>query len=278
MRSEHGIFAPTSLNHTRMFLILFCSTLAAQLLVNFRDQLRFLQTAPTRVYGQPVRLLGLCPVPTLNTRQFCGTGLLFIVSLLSAAAGLASRWCLFVALCCYFLYFSQIISLAYIQRKTNLLPLVLLILLVSPSIGQPLHHSAPLWPLVLTKIVLAQMYGSAGVQKLRRGGLRWCNGRVLQAYLVHAYLWGDTPGALRLARHPRLCMLLSALVVTFELTFWLLLLYPSLTYGYVLGGLVFHSATAFTMRIHYLKYLSPVYTVFATELAFQWLPPAWLMF
>ena len=255
-----------------MFLILFCGTLAVQLLLNFHDQLRFLQTSPTRIYGRSARLLGFYDIPTLNTKQFCFTGLVFILSLLSATAGIASRWCLLVALCCYFLYFGQIISLGYVQRKTNLIPIVLLILLVSPSIGHPLQQSAPLWPVVLTKIALAQMYFSAGLQKLRRGGLRWCNGRALQAYLVHYYLWGDMPGALRLAQQPRLCVLLTSLVMTFELTFWLMLLSPPLTYGYALGGLIFHSATALTMRIHYLKYLSPVYMVFATELAFQLLP------
>lgn len=111
------------------------------------------------------------------------------------------------------------------------------------------------------------MYLSSAWQKLRRGGLQWCNGSTLQAYLVEHYLWGDMLGALRLAQKPLLCRLLSMLVCTFELTFWLILVCPHLTYGYALSGIAFHVGTAQIMRIQYGTYLSPVYTVFTTEIA-----------
>lgn len=250
-------------------MIIFCVMLAAQLIFNFRDQLRYFQTTPERIYGKPLRLLGWYRVPSLSTRQFYFTGITLIVSLLSIAAGLAPRFFILVALLCHCFYFNQITSLAYVQRKVSLSLIVLLILLFSPALDQPLNQPAPLWPLVLTKIALAQMYFSAGLQKLRRTGWRWCDGRSLQAYLVEHQMWGEMKGALRLARSASLCRILSTLVLFFELTFILIIFFPQLSYFYVAWGIIFHAGTVATMRINYLKYLSPVYMVFLTDPAFQ---------
>lgn len=262
------LFTPTGLNQVRMFLILFCVTLAGQVLLNFRDQLAYFQTAPMRVYGEPLLVLGRYKLPTPSTRQFRGAGIGLILSLLCATVGWYPQLFLLLALSCYFVYFRPILSLAYVQRKTNLIPLVLVILLFSPAVAQPLNQAAPLWPLVLIKIALVQMYLSAGLQKLRHAGWQWCDGKSLQAYLFEHYLWGDTKAAWWLAQQPRLCQILSSGALLFELTFVLVLVFPALTIAYVLAGLLFHAGTGVTMRIHYLKYLSPVYLVFATELAF----------
>ena len=128
---------------------------------------------------------------------------------------------------------------------------------------------APLWPLILIKCAIALMYFSAGIQKLRRSGLKWCEGKSLQAYLLEHYLWGDTNSALQLARQPSVCMVLSSMLLLFELTFWLVLVFPWLTIVYVSAGIAFHLGTLLTMRINYLKYLSPVYMVFAIDVARQ---------
>ena len=178
-----------------------------------------------------------------------------------------------MALIAYFFYFNPIMSLAYIQRKTNLIPLVLLILLLSPGLSQPLTQPTPIWPLWLVKAALAQIYLSAGVQKLRRSGWQWSDGNSLQAYLVEHYLWGDTPAAWWLAQRLWLCRWISRLTLIFEVSFGLILVFPALTPLYVVGGLLFHLATGLTMRIHYLIYLGPVYLVFLAEaLAYV---PAW---
>ena len=57
--------------------------------------------------------------------------------------------------------------------------------------------------------------------------------------------------------------------LAFELTFAIVLMVPSLTPWYALAGVVFHAGTAVFLRIHYLKYLGPVYTVFVTEWGFR---------
>lgn len=261
--------AGDTFNVTRIFLIFFCVVLMAQLLLAFGQQLRYFKTEPWKIYGAPPRLLGRFALPSLTARRFALLGIVLVVSLMGAALNFAPRISLFVALLCYFLYFNPILSLAYVQRKTNLAPIVLLVLMFAPAINAPLQAASPFWPLFLIKLTVALMYFSAGLQKLRRGGLKWCNGRSLQAYLFEHYLWADTQRALTLARRPRVCMALSSMLLLFELTFWVVLLLPQLTVVFLAAGIAFHIGTALTMRINYLKYLSPVYMVFVIDVARQ---------
>lgn len=262
------IFEPVAPNSVALFARLFAAVLAIQLLISFRDQYLYFKTQPARIYGKPSRLLGRFRLPALTAAQFLGAGIVLLVSLILIATGFLPRLFILIALVCYFLYFNPILSLAYVQRKTNLLPFVLFVLLVSPSIGNSLDEPATRWELVLIKIAIAQLYFSAGLQKLRQGGWSWCNGRSLQGYLLENYCWSDQRPGLWLARHQALCAILSTLTLVFELTFWIIIFFPFLTYGYLAAVLLFHAGTLLTMRINYLKYLLPVYMIFFTDLAF----------
>ena len=252
-------------NGVRLFLLLYCLATALQFTLHAREQLHFWRTMPRRVYGNPPRLLGRVQLPALTEGQFLLAGGLFVAGLLGATVGILPQFFLLVALIAYFFYFNPIMPLAYIQRKTNLIPIVLLILLLSPGLSQPLAQPTPLWPLWLVKAALAQLYLSAGVQKLRRSGWQWSDGYSLQAYLVEHYLWADTPAAWWLAQRLWLCRWISRLTLIFEVSVVLILVFPALTPLYVVGGLLFHLATGLTMRIHYLIYLGPVYLVFMAE-------------
>jgi hypothetical protein len=262
------IFSPDWPNHVALFARLFSAALAIQLLVHFREQYLYFKTRPARVYGKPSKLLGWFQLPELNEIQFLFFGFLLLISLVCCALGIWPRIFVFTALVCYFPYFNSILSLAYVQRKTNLLPFVLLILLVSPSVDEHLYAPGTSWELVLVKIGLAQLYLSAGIQKLKQSGLDWCNGKPLQAYLLENYLWSDRKAGLFIAQHLKWCAVFSTMTLIFELTFWIIIVFPSLTYIYLAGVLLFHTATLVTMRINYLKYLLPVYMVFFTDLAF----------
>jgi len=264
------IFDAAAPNHVALFARLFSAVLAIQLLLHFREQYLYFKTQPGRIYGKPLKVLGLFRLPELGEMQFLFSGCLLLLSLVCCAAGWWPRIFIFIALVCYFPYFNSILSLAYVQRKTNLLPFVLLVLLVSPSVDKQLYAPATSWELVLVKIGLAQLYLSAGIQKLKQSGLQWCNGKSLQAYLLENYLWSDRKAGLFIARRLNWCAVFSTLTLLFELTFWIIIIFPSLTYIYLAGVLLFHTATLVTMRINYLKYLLPVYMVFFTDLAF-WL-------
>jgi hypothetical protein len=256
-------------NNTAMFGRLFCAALAVLVSYNFVQQYRYFLTQPSKLYGKGPKLLGLVGFPGLNRYQFLSCGAGFILCLLFVVLNIYPYAAIAIALICYFLYFSQINSLAYVQRKANLIPIVLFILLFSPSLDKPLHFASPTWELTLIKIVLIQVYFSAGIQKIRSSGLGWLNGKYLQAYLIENSLWTDRNAVIAIASNTIMCAVLSLLVLTFELTFGVVLFLPQLTFIYVGFALLFHLGTLITMRINYLKYIGPVYLVFFTDLAFR---------
>ncbi|NBR86207.1 MAG: hypothetical protein EBT61_11975 [Verrucomicrobia bacterium] len=264
-----SLFLPVGANHPRMLLWLFGGMFALQFTLNFYDQRGFFRTQPARIYGRPQKLLGQWTMPVLNQWQFdlCGLGLL--MALAAALAGGLPRASLVLAAVLHLLYFSQITSLSYVQRKPNLLVLGLLILAAAPGLEEPLDRPMPLWPIVLVKLALAQMYFSAAFQKIRRSGWQWTHGETLQAYLAQQYLWTDRTTAWRLATHAGCCRLLGGAVVIWELTFGLILCWPALTPLYVGGAIAFHLGTMIFLRIDYGKYLSPVYMVFLTDTALR---------
>ncbi|MET0393847.1 MAG: hypothetical protein ABW019_11935 [Chitinophagaceae bacterium] len=262
------IFHPASPNHAAMFARLFSAVLTIQLLISFRDQYLYFKSQPSRIYGKPARLLGRFRLPVLSASQFMDVGFLLLLSLVFIVIGFLPRLFALSALICYVFYFNSILSLAYVQRKTNLLPLVLLILVVSPSVDEHLFAASTTWELVLVKIGLSQVYLSAGIQKLQQSGWDWCTGRSVQAYLLENYLWSDRRAGLLVAQNRKLCAVLATLTLAFELTFWIIIFIPSLTCIYLAAVVLFHTGTLATMRINYGKYLLPVYMVFFTDLAF----------
>ena len=102
------MFTPTSINHVRIFLILFCVTLAFQLIWSFRDQLLYFKTLPSKTFGTTSKLLGYFRLPPINLALFVISGTVLIASLITAAAGVLPRLSILVALMCYFFYFGQI--------------------------------------------------------------------------------------------------------------------------------------------------------------------------
>ncbi len=93
------------------------------------------------------------------------------------------------------------------------------------------------WPVRFTPIFVSIAYLLAGGCKLWLGdGLGWVNGDTLRYYLGEA----GNPLSMRLADHHLLTQLMSIATLLFELTFWLVLVFPTLTWIYVLYGIGFH--------------------------------------
>lgn len=255
-------------NHVAAFAKLFCGLLAVIVLLNFKNQLAFFRSDPESIYGKPIKLLRVFQIPRPGESYFITLGLVFILSLLMVVFSMHPKVFISIAIVSYFFYFNPITGLSYIQRKTNLVPLVLLILLVSPNTGQPLDVPATQWELVLVKLALAQVYFSAAVQKLKKAGWKWGDGSALQSSLMSNYLWSDSKSALLLAKNKSLCAVFSTVTLLFELTFFVIIFIPGLTIFYILLALSFHLMILVTMRINYLKYIIPVYTVFITDFLF----------
>jgi hypothetical protein len=236
-----------------LFLSLYCGSIALQTALHYREQLQFFRTQPARIYGPAPLLLGLIRLPSgANEALFAFAGAGFISTLAAAACGFVPRLMLAAALICFLIYFAPILPLGYIQRKVNLIPIVLTVLMVAPGRTIP-----------LVKIAIAMVYLSGALEKLRNAGIRWMDGRSLQGRLIEHYLYTQRPQALWLARRSGLCRTLSVLVLVWELSFWLVIVFPPLAWIYVPAGLAFHAGTAVAMRIHYWIYFCPAYFVFA---------------
>lgn len=265
METFFDLFQFNAANDIAVFTKLFCISLSFQLAWNFSSQLKFYDAKPWVVYGKPHKLIGFFELPLLNKTSFIIAGLLLIVSLIFISLNIAPKWFLLVSIITFTLYFYPIRSFQYVMRKTNLVFLVLIVLFISPSSTLAINDRATGWEIVLIKLCLAQIYFSSAIQKLRKSGFSWFNGKTLQVYFMRSYLLYDKKIAVKIAINPVMCIFFSVFSISFELTFWMITIFPALTWYYVIAGLLFHLINIATMRINYLVYLTPVYTIFFTR-------------
>ena len=128
-----------------------------------------------------------------------------------------------------------------------------------PSGGQPALATA--WPRQLIILTLALAYFGAGYCKIA-SHLLWADGYNLQAYLMGKHLLLDCPVGAWIADSYWLCLLLSIATLALELTFFLILFFPRLTWLYVLSAISFHAAVYLTMRINFFPYYGFTLLVF----------------
>ena len=259
-------FKPIYPNHFLVFVKLFSLLLIIIILLNFQNQIRYLKTKPIKVYGEHQKLLNLFAIPSPNPTLYIIFGAIFIISLTAIFLGVHPSIFSFICLVLYFPIFNSVQSLDYIQRKTNLLPFVFLIFIFSSGIHLKYNSMSGVWEIILIKILIAQIYFSAGINKLKKGGTEWINGANLQAYFFENYLWNNRQITYEVAQRKNLCSAISLAVLFFELSFIIIVFLPNLTYIYLIFGLIFHCSTFVLMRINYLKYLSPVYLIFICDL------------
>lgn len=260
------------LNPARVFALTYCGLLAAIIAVRHRDQLRFLQLI--RPVAKTSLLLGVWRVPRLTDFQFSAAGAGLVLSLVAAAAGIFTKISLLTALCAYFAYFGQIQPLAYAMRKTYMIPQVLLLLVAAPGIDRSLHSQAPVWPLLIIEGILAHMYLTSAFCKLRAAGWSWASWKTMESVLLSHDLTYGLPFSRSLSELPWACGMLSAGTLTFELTFCLVVLVPKLALVWAAFGLLFHTGARFLMRIDYLTYHAPLYSVFIVGVLCRYVNPA----
>jgi hypothetical protein len=244
----------------RMFTVVYCSTLLLILSANHRDQLKYVRVTCEVV--RPARVLGLWSVPRLSTAYFNLAGAVLFFSLVLAALGIAVRVWLVLTIVAYFVYFGQLRTLSYVGRKANLIPQLLAILFFAYSDRSISIHDDYPWPLVIMKVLVVQVYVSGAYCKLSKAGLRWATGRQMQGILMHQYLLFDIPGAIKLARHPRLCAVAASLVLFHQVSFPIIFFVRSAEVYYVAFAVLFHVINIGVMRIDYLRYHGPSYIVF----------------
>lgn len=117
------------------------------------------------------------------------------------------------------------------------------------------------WPLLLIQVLFALVYMDAGLSKMEEAGLDWVNGYTLQYYLARdAMRWGSDLG-LWLSQHHTLVEIMSWGAVSFELTFFLVLIFPWLAILYIPIGISIHTGIYITMNAPFFTYIA-IYSVF----------------
>jgi hypothetical protein len=138
------------------------------------------------------------------------------------------------------------------------------------------------WPLRLGQWLFVLMYLSAGTSKLLNGGIRWMNGYTLAAYIADNALERGAGLGVWVAQQLPLVQLLSIGAIVFELGFVAVMLWPRLTWVFVLGGVALHGAIFLLQRAPFPQLIA-LYIVFIGELR-RWRPalllppsPLWII-
>jgi uncharacterized membrane protein YphA (DoxX/SURF4 family) len=106
--------------------------------------------------------------------------------------------------------------------------------------ADPERSETAMWPLKLAHVLLAMTYFSTGVSKLVSGGLGWMNGYTVQIYMFSDAMARHRPLGIWLAQYETLGVVLGALTILFELSFFVSLLLPRTAAFFFLAGILFH--------------------------------------
>ena len=118
------------------------------------------------------------------------------------------------------------------------------------------------WAIHLIQWLLVLIYLSAVLSKLVfEGGLDWLNGYTLQYYLIQDTLRKGTLLGGWFSQHHYLVMLSQYVVVTFQVTFALAVIFPRLRWIYVPLGLGFHAGNWILLNAPFPEWMA-LYAVF----------------
>jgi hypothetical protein len=126
------------------------------------------------------------------------------------------------------------------------------------------------WPLRLGQWLFVLMYLSAGTSKLLSGGIRWMNGYTLATYIADNALERGSALGVWVAQQLPMVQLLSIGAFVFELGFVAVMLWPRLTWVFVLGGIALHAGIFLLQRAPFPQLIA-LYIVFIGELR-RWRP------
>jgi hypothetical protein len=274
-------FFPGHAQSINLFRFLFCGAIFAQLVSDapYNDH-----TLATGAYNS-LQVLDWFGIGLMSADQLVACRIALLTALGCAAIGLFSRtaltvsWVLFVLYAATMLGFTKSAHSNYVNHSKNIVVVVLWILSAAPAIGMwgvdglrkrgwrwklpdPSQAIVSAWATQLVKLALCLAYFGSGYCKFIKGGILWADGYTLQAYLLNKHLLLETPAGLWLSQHYWLCVLLGAGTLVIELTFFLIIFFPRLTWFYVAGGLTLHKSIEWIMKINFLPYFGYVYFIF----------------
>jgi hypothetical protein len=112
------------------------------------------------------------------------------------------------------------------------------------------------WPVMLVRLVFAQIYFFTALARILGAGLDWVS---VETVRTHLLLFGvmyphlATPLNAWLVAHPLVCAFLAGGILAFELAFVLAVFYRRVRLPFALAGIVFHAGLGATLGFRYLN-------------------------
>lgn len=278
---DSHFFRPNDPRSLSLFRLLYC---AAILWFVVSDRGKYLEQF-SAVTWHPMPLFELFHVPLMGVEAYQALYWVLVVALALTAIGAFTHVSATVAWIAFFFYvgtylgFGKTPGTNYVIHSQNICVMVLFILSVAPGVdrtgldgwwqngfrlrlpsGPPQPISA--WPSQLIKLTLGLAYFGAGYCKIVTS-IFWADGDTLQAHLISKYLLIDSQPGLWLAQHWWLCLVFGVATLVLELTFFLVVFHPRLTWFYVVGAICFHTAIFLTMHINFFPYFGCTFLIFA---------------
>lgn len=116
------------------------------------------------------------------------------------------------------------------------------------------------------KLLLGLIYLGAAISKLRSQGFGWFDGSSFSAVMYQRYLLTENPISLWIGSHVLVCVILGALAVVCEFTFWTSVFLPRYEAIFALMGLSMHVVVLITMDINFLTLFAPIYLIYLPSL------------
>lgn len=276
---KYNFFQPADAFSLSLFRFLYATLLIVTLLQRGD---RYLQRFETTTW-YPTPLFELLGVPLLSLQSFQILQGVLLASLAFLAIGLFTRTAASVSWIAFFLVMGTSLGFGksphteYVVHSTNIVVVVLFVLSVAPGVatygidgwrrrGWRWHpdergRAISAWPTQLIKLALALAYFGAGYCKIATSPL-WADGYTLQAFLMSKYLILDCETGAWVAQNYWLCLLLGIATLVLELTFFLVVFYPRLTWWYVTAAIGFHTSIYLTMQINFFPYYGLTFLIF----------------
>jgi len=267
-------------------LLFFLPDLAVQSWLAGADASLFRPIPALKLLLLPIGEWGARPDPMLLR----GAWLLSVVSGVAGVLGLYTRLSLLVFAAMNTLLVAHGYSYGEYHHPEGLMVIALWVLAVAPSGAtwsaddlrarwagtlqfmkfQPRRVASDVsefarWPLRTIQWLFVLIYLSAGLSKVRNGGLEWMNGHTLSYYLLLDGVRSDLSLSLVLAEWTWLLAVLSVGTVAFEMTFAAAIVVPRLVWPYVLAGTALHAGIYLTQRAPFFQFVV-LYIVFLESL------------
>ena len=194
-------------------------------------------------------------LPNLGTRAFMASGVIFAGLMVCAALDFYQRIAFLAAIVFYLLFFKKVISTSKVARKTSLIPWTCLLLAIIPE-----EIAMQSLTILAIKLLLVQMWFSAGLWKIVASKHRWFNGNCLRYNFVREAIQNSPDPertlAVRISFLPAVVGVMASFVLLAEILSPLVLFADTVLLGAICYAIYFslHAGIYLFWRLDYLSF------------------------